>query len=112
MIAENEPQHIRLVRPVEEGGHGMDALWNDDFHHSAVVALTGKNEAYYSDHKGRPQEFISAAKYGYLFQGQRYRWQNKRRGTASLDADPTNLITFIQNHDRLPIHYWVSGFMP
>ena len=23
------------------GGYGLDALWNDDFHHSAVVALTG-----------------------------------------------------------------------
>jgi maltooligosyltrehalose trehalohydrolase len=106
MVAENEPQHIRLVRSIEEGGHGMDALWNDDFHHSAIVAITGKNEAYYSDHKGRPQEFISAAKYGYLFQGQRYRWQKKRRGTASLDADPTNFITFIQNHDQVANSLW------
>lgn len=43
--------------------------WNDDFHHGAMVALTGRGEAYYSDMRGEPQEFISAAKYGYLFQG-------------------------------------------
>ena len=50
--------------PPEQGGYGLDALWNDDFHHSAMVALTGRNEAYYTDHPGSPQEFVSAAKYG------------------------------------------------
>ena len=77
LVAENEPQDTRLVRPLEQGGYGLDALWNDDFHHSAMVALTGRAEAYYSDTRGEPQEFISAAKYGYLFQGQQYHWQRQ-----------------------------------
>jgi maltooligosyltrehalose trehalohydrolase len=101
LVNENEPQHTRLVRPVHAGGLGMDALWNDDFHHSAMVALTGKNEAYYSDHRGDPQEFVSAAKWGYLFQGQRYKWQKKRRGTPALDLPPTSFVNFIQNHDQI-----------
>ena len=83
LVAENEPQETRLVRPPAEGGYGLDALWNDDFHHSAMVALTGRNEAYYTDYRGAPQEFVSALKYGYLYQGQVYRWQGKRRGTPS-----------------------------
>ena len=33
---------------------------------------------------GAPQELLSALKYGYLYQGQRYRWQGKRRGTPGL----------------------------
>ena len=49
IVAENEPQDTRLVRPTADGGYGLDALWNDDFHHSAMVALTGRAEAYYSD---------------------------------------------------------------
>ncbi len=56
IVAENEPQETRLVRPVADGGYGLDALWNDDFHHSAMVALTGRAEAYYSDTRGEPQE--------------------------------------------------------
>ena len=40
-----------------------------------MVALTGRAEAYYSDTAATPQEFISAAKYGYLYQGQYYHWQ-------------------------------------
>ena len=34
LVAENEPQDTRLVRPVDDGGYGLDALWNDDFHHT------------------------------------------------------------------------------
>ncbi len=100
-IAENEPQNTQLVRPFAQGGYEIDALWNDDFHHSAIVTMTGRNEAYYSDYLGHPQEFISAAKYGYLYQGQWYQWQKQRRGTASLDLKPSTFVTFIQNHDQV-----------
>jgi maltooligosyltrehalose trehalohydrolase len=65
------------------------------------VALTGRNEAYYTDYNGNPQEFISAAKYGYLFQGQLYTWQEKARGQAALDVPPPAFIAFIENHDQV-----------
>jgi maltooligosyltrehalose trehalohydrolase len=108
LVAENEPQHTRLVRPVEQGGYGLDALWNDDFHHSAMVALTGRSEAYYSDYQGRAQEFVSAVKYGYLYQGQRYRWQDRRRGTPTFGLSRAAFVTFIQNHDQVAnsAHAW------
>jgi maltooligosyltrehalose trehalohydrolase len=101
LVAENEPQDTRLVRPIAEGGSGLDALWNDDFHHSALVALTGRAEAYYSDTRGDPQEFISAAKYGYLFQGQYYHWQQIRRGTPAWGVPPAAFVVFLQNHDQI-----------
>jgi maltooligosyltrehalose trehalohydrolase len=100
-VAENEPQLTQIVRPLEQGGYGVDALWNDDFHHSAMVALTGRADAYYSDYRGKPQEFIAAVKFGYLYQGQRYSWQKHRRGTPALDLPPTAFVNFIQNHDQL-----------
>lgn len=101
VVAENEPQQVQLVRPVAENGYGVDALWNDDFHHSAIVALTGRREAYYSDHTGAPQEFVSAAKYGYLFQGQRYAWQKQPRGTPTRGLKPGVFVNFIENHDQV-----------
>jgi maltooligosyltrehalose trehalohydrolase len=101
VVAENEPQEARLLREPAQGGYGIDAVWNDDFHHSATVALTGRRQAYYSDHAGTPQELISAVKWGYLFQGQRYRWQDKGRGTPVLDVAPARFVTFIQNHDQV-----------
>ena len=101
LIAENEPQRTILVRPEKAGGYGLDALWNDDFHHSALVALTGRNEAYYSDYLGNPQEFVSAAKHGYLFQGQWYKWQSQPRGAPAFDLPPAAFVNFIQNHDQV-----------
>ena len=101
LVAENEPQHTKLVHPIESGGYGLDALWNDDFHHSAMVAMTGRNEAYYTDYLGKPQEFISMVKYGFLYQGQRYKWQKKRRGISGLGLAPEKFVTFIQNHDQI-----------
>ena len=101
IVAENEPQHSDLVRPADRAGGGLDALWNDDLHHSAVVALTGKKEAYYTDYNGSPQELISAAKWGFLYQGQRYKWQRRRRGRPALDLPPAHFVSFIENHDQV-----------
>jgi maltooligosyltrehalose trehalohydrolase len=101
LIGENEPQNTLLIRPQSEGGYGLDALWNDDFHHAAMVALAGKADAYYTDYRARPQEFISALKYGYLYQGQWYRWQKQRRGSSNLGLPRPSMVTFIQNHDQV-----------
>jgi len=101
LVAENERQLAKLIHPREKGGDDLDAVWNDDFHHTAVVALTGKREAYYSDYLGSPQEFISAAKYGYLFQGQPYFWQEAPRGSTAFGAKPEAFVAFIENHDQV-----------
>ncbi|PZR76315.1 MAG: malto-oligosyltrehalose trehalohydrolase [Chthoniobacterales bacterium] len=101
LVAENEPQETKLIRRRSEGGDDLDGLWNDDFHHSAYVTLTGRHEAYYSDYRGRPQEFMSAAKYGYLFQGQPYWWQDAERGMPALGAHPAAFVCFLENHDQV-----------
>jgi maltooligosyltrehalose trehalohydrolase len=101
LVAENEPQEPKLIKPRSEGGDDLDALWNDDWHHSALVALTGNREAYFTDYLGNPQEFISAAKYGYLFQGQPYVWQEAPRGYSARGASPAAFISFIENHDQV-----------
>lgn len=100
-IGENETQEIKLIKPLKQGGMELDAVWNDDFHHSARVFLTGRQEAYYRDYKGYLQEFISSLKYGYLYQGQFYPWQKKSRGTASLDIEYDKFVIYLQNHDQV-----------
>ncbi|HON09741.1 MAG TPA: alpha-amylase family glycosyl hydrolase [Chitinispirillaceae bacterium] len=96
VIGESEPQDSTLM-----SRYGLDSLWNDDFHRTAMVALTGHAEAYFSDYMGTPQEFISSAKYGYLYQGQYYTWQKKTRGTPSLDLPAECFINYLQNHDQI-----------
>jgi maltooligosyltrehalose trehalohydrolase len=101
LVAENEPQDARVVRPLDGGGYGLDAIWNDDFHHTCRVALSGHDEAYYSDYGGTPQELVSAVRWGFLYQGQRYAWQHKRRGTPSLDLPGESFVHFLENHDQV-----------
>ena len=105
IVSENEPQETRLVRapqgPPDERGYGLDALWNDDFHHAALVALTGHNEAYYTDYRGTPQELLSAIRWGFLYQGQHYKWQKKRRGTPALDLAAERFVLYLENHDQV-----------
>ncbi|MGR9087402.1 MAG: malto-oligosyltrehalose trehalohydrolase [Gammaproteobacteria bacterium] len=101
IVGENEPQDAKLFLPLEHGGFGLDALWNDDFHHTAMVAMTGRADAYYSDYRGHAQEFVSTLKRGFLYQGQWYSWQNNTRGTPGLDMPPAKFVNFIQNHDQL-----------
>jgi maltooligosyltrehalose trehalohydrolase len=101
LIVENDRQEAKMLRPRSEGGDDLDGMWNDDFHHSAVVALTSRNEAYYGDYRGAPQEFISAAKHGFLYQGQALSWQKALRGSPAFDIPPEAFVCFIENHDQI-----------
>jgi maltooligosyltrehalose trehalohydrolase len=96
IVGENEPQEVKHIDEF-----GLDALWNDDWHHAAMVAATGRREAYYTDYRGAPQEFVSMAQLGFLYQGQYYSWQKDRRGTPSAHLPPESLVCFLQNHDQV-----------
>ena len=101
LVAENERQQAQQVRPPDQGGFGLDAIWNDDWHHSAQVAGGGRGEAYYRDYQGTARELLAALKHGFLYQGQWYSWQRQRRGTPSLDLKPHQFVVFLQNHDQV-----------
>ena len=101
VIAENEPQDPRIVRPREKDGYALDGVWCDDFHHAAIVASGGKREAYFTDYRGSAQELVSAVKYGILYQGQYYHWQKRRRGTAAWDVPRHRMTFYLENHDQV-----------
>ncbi|PYJ56293.1 MAG: malto-oligosyltrehalose trehalohydrolase [Verrucomicrobia bacterium] len=101
LIAENDLQEAKMAQPSREGGDDLDGMWNDDFHHSAVVALTGRNEAYFADYRGTPQEFISAVKYGFLYQAQARSWRKALRGTPTFGISPETFVCFLENHDQI-----------
>jgi maltooligosyltrehalose trehalohydrolase len=104
LIAECESQLMTTVRPTEEGGWGLDGVWSDDFHHICRVAMTGRSEAYYTDYRGTAQELLSVIKRGFVFQGQRYHWQKKPRGTVVKDEPAHAFVFYVQNHDQVANH--------
>lgn len=108
LVGENEPQDARLLRRHSEPGvaAGLDALWNDDFHHSSRVALTGRRQAYFSDYAGTAAEWTAAVRTGFLFQGQCSHWQGKQRGHATDGLPSTALVCFLENHDQVANSLW------
>lgn len=96
LVGENEPQDAALLAPPV----GLDALWNDDFHHTARVALTGVIDGYLHDYRGTPQELVSAIKRGFLYQGQLYPWQRNPRGTPTRGLSRRHFVQFLENHDQ------------
>jgi len=101
IVAENDLQLGEIPRSTAAGGWGLDGVWNDDFHHTALVAATGRREFYYRDFLGGPQELISATKWGYLFQGQRYGRDHRPRGTPAFDLPAHSYVSYIENHDQV-----------
>jgi maltooligosyltrehalose trehalohydrolase len=101
LVAENEPQDVKLVQPIERGGCGLDALWNDDFEHAGRVALTGVSDGYFHDYTAAPQCFVSAIEHGFLYQGQLFAWQRNPRGTPTHGLPPRCFVHFLENHDQV-----------
>jgi len=101
LAMENEPQDVRLITPLDQGGFGADMIWNDDFHHSARVRQTGACEAYYSDFRGTITELAAAVKSGFIYQGQRSIWQEKPRGTPTRGFWAGSFVSFLENHDQI-----------
>ena len=100
LCAENEPQHVKLVRALAQGGNGLDMFWNDDYHHSAMTVLTGHNEAYYTDYLGARQD-LPRGEVGLSVSGGRPQMAEARRGTPSTASIPAAFVNFLQNHDQV-----------
>jgi maltooligosyltrehalose trehalohydrolase len=102
VVAENESQNVAFLKDVDDrAGGGLDGIWNEDWHHSAFVALTGQNEAYCTDYAGTAAEFAAMARWNLLYQGQWYSWQKQRRGSDSRDCPGAAFVCFLENHDQV-----------
>jgi maltooligosyltrehalose trehalohydrolase len=108
LVAENEPQDTRLLREHAVAGVGsrLDALWNDDLHHSVRVALTGRRQAYFRSYAGTAREWCASLLGGLLYQGQRYDWQDKSRGQSTRGLPMRSFIGFLENHDQVANSLW------
>jgi len=100
LIAESADNNPRVLAPVADGGYGMDAQWNDDFHHALRVTLTGERHAYYADFSGLDQ-LRQAAAGGFVYTGQFSQVRGRRHGRAARGVAPERFVVFDQNHDQV-----------
>ncbi|MBI2933008.1 MAG: malto-oligosyltrehalose trehalohydrolase [Planctomycetes bacterium] len=99
LIGEIDRNDARYVRPVEEGGYGLDAQWSDDFHHSVHALLTGERERYYQDF-GTMRHLHKVFMEGYAYTGQYSRYRRRRHGNSPHGLAARQFVVCAQNHDQ------------
>ncbi|MEO8555322.1 MAG: malto-oligosyltrehalose trehalohydrolase [Actinomycetota bacterium] len=72
LIAESDLNHPLTITPVESGGYGMTAQWNDDFHHAVHALLTGEGQGYYGDFAADPYAALQRTLTGAFFHAGTY----------------------------------------
>ncbi len=101
VFAESDRNDARLIRPFALGGCGIDAHWNDDFHHALHVLLTGERHGYYMDFSTGPEDLLKSFREGFVYTGQYSEYRKKSHGSPSADRPPEQFVVFTQNHDQV-----------
>ena len=100
LIGESTLNDRRLLLPPELGGYGLDAQWNDDFHHSLHGLLTGEQNGYYQDF-GQLHHLTKTFREGFVYSGEYSLYRQRRHGTSSGDIPAHRFVVFAQNHDQI-----------
>ena len=100
VIAESDLNDVRFIRSLELGGYGLDAQYNDDFHHALHTLLTGERTGYYIDF-GRLQDLAKAFAEGFVYSGAYSPLRRCRHGNTSKDLAARRFVVFAQNHDQV-----------
>jgi maltooligosyltrehalose trehalohydrolase len=100
VIAESDLNDVRVINPPSKGGYGLDAQWNDDFHHCLHTLLTRERNGYYQDF-GEINQLVEAMKEGFVYSGQYSPYRKRRHGSSSKHLPPQKFVIFSQNHDQI-----------
>jgi maltooligosyltrehalose trehalohydrolase len=100
LMPESALNDAKVIRSPELGGYGLDAQWNDDFHHALRTLVTGDRSGYYVDF-GRMEHLAKALREGYVYSGQYSVFRGRKHGNSSRDIPAHRFIVFAQNHDQV-----------
>ena len=100
VIPESDLNDVRVINPAEIGGHGLDAQWNDDFHHCLRTLITAEKSGYYEDF-GTIVQMEKAYRDGFVYSGQYSPFRKRRHGSSSKDRPAQQFVVFSQNHDQV-----------
>jgi maltooligosyltrehalose trehalohydrolase len=100
VIAESDLNDVRLINPPGKGGYGLDAQWNDDFHHALHTLLTRENDGYYRDFGGAGC-LVKSLRDRYFYSGEYSRYRSRRHGNSAAGRPAEQFVVFAQNHDQV-----------
>ena len=100
LIAESDRNDPRIARSRDQHGYGVDACWDDDFHHALHTVLTGETGGYYVDF-GRLGQLAKAFRDGYVFDGQFSEFRQRYHGRPAGDLPGSSFVCCLQDHDQV-----------
>jgi len=100
LIAESDLNDPRLVRPSEVGGYGLDAQWNEDFHHALHAVLTGEGHGYYADF-GSLGHLARTLTRGFAYDGRFSVFRQRTHGRPAGGLPGSRFVGCLQNHDQV-----------
>jgi maltooligosyltrehalose trehalohydrolase len=100
LIAESDLNDPRFIRSRDAYGCGLDAQWNDDFHHALHTVLSGEKNGYYNDF-GTLDHFVKAYTSAYVYDGQYSRYRYRKHGRAITHLAGDKFVVCNQNHDQV-----------
>jgi len=100
LITEVDLNDNRFITPYENGGYGMDAQWNDEFHHALRVCTGQERTGYYTDFEGI-SHLAKTYRDAYIYTGIYSPHRQKTFGSR-VDENPGHqFVVFSQNHDQV-----------
>jgi maltooligosyltrehalose trehalohydrolase len=100
VIPESDLNDVRIINPRQTGGYGLDAQWNDDFHHALHCLIAGERNGYYQDF-GKMEHLEKAFDEGFVYSGQYSSFRKRRHGNSSKGRLARQFVVFSQNHDQV-----------
>ncbi|MFA5039220.1 MAG: malto-oligosyltrehalose trehalohydrolase [Candidatus Omnitrophota bacterium] len=100
LIAESDLNDVRAIGPFDKGGWGLDAQWNDDFHHALHALLTNERQGYYGDF-GKVAHLAKAQKEGFVYSWDYSSFRRRFHGSSSSEVSAKHFIVYSQNHDQI-----------
>ncbi len=100
LIAESNLNNPRIVQPREIGGYGIDAQWNDDFHHALHTVLTGEKNGYYGDF-GTLSDLAQAMEEIFVYSGRYSAFRGRKHGRPVRGVSGNKFLAYLQNHDQI-----------
>ncbi|MFJ8978201.1 malto-oligosyltrehalose trehalohydrolase [Streptomyces sp. NPDC102282] len=104
LVAESDLCDPRTTTPRTEGGIGLHAQWNDDFHHALHTALTGESQGYYADFATAPLSALAKTVTRAFFHNGTYSSFRGRVHGRPVDATRTpshRFVGYAQTHDQI-----------
>ena len=100
VIAESDLNDSRIISPPSKGGYGLDAQWNDDFHHALHSLVTQETRGFYKDF-GQLRDLAQAYREHFVYSGAYSAFRKRRHGNSARHLPPSKFVIYAQNHDQI-----------